>query len=101
MFVLIAVRSNDLPEQGQSVILYVNEQKIKRTLSIKSILLYDTKIICKENKHETVKIRFIFICGFEFQEPKVENKLCLHNVFNVNPEICDQKVCNCLRVFKY
>lgn len=58
------------------------------------MVVYNTNKTCNENKYETEKIIFSFVCGFELQKPKIEKKLCRHYVLNVNPEICEQKVCS-------
>lgn len=67
-----------------------------KTLTLKSYYVHETNTICAgRTNNET--IMFKFMCGFELQKPiKIKNennKSCITNVLNIDPEICSKKVC--------
>lgn len=76
--------------------MIVNDTKIKYTL-IQNLYSYyfihDSNNICNGKENETKKIIFYFICGFELQVPKLEETSCVIKVYNIDPEMCSQKVC--------
>lgn len=71
----------------------VNKQNEIYTL--RNNLYFDHKMntVCDENMNTTVKIRFMFYCGYELQIPKVTKNNYTTNVLTIDPEMCDEKVC--------
>lgn len=71
----------------------VEKQKFKYNLIQNSYFVHDSNKTCNEKKNETEKIVFKFICDFKLQKPKMYNNLCVTIVPNVDPNMCDEKVC--------
>lgn len=68
-----------------------------KILRLQSNCIHETNSSC-EDCTKNKKITFKFMCGFELlQKPilvKNENtKSCITNVLNIDPEICNNKVC--------
>lgn len=102
--VLVDSNSNGTTNSGRSVILTVNENKIKYTLIQNSYFYYfihESNNTYGGKANETEKIIFHFVCGFELQKPKLEKTSWAIKVLSIDPEMCSQKVCilNCFMSF--
>lgn len=94
LFIILAT-SDYSSKQGRSIILTINEKKRKYKLLQSKSFVLNTDTICKTEKNQNEKIIFKFVCGFEFQKPQVidDKTSCVTNVLNIDPEICEIKVC--------
>lgn len=100
LYLFIILVTNDLigaSKPGRSIILTINEKKIKKTLTLQSHYVHETTTSCA-GRTNNEKIMFKFMCGFELQKPiKIKNdennKSCITNVLNIDPEMCSKKVC--------
>lgn len=80
----------------RKVVLTEEDQELEYTLTQKFSFIHNSSVSCRKNINDKEKIVFHFICGFELQKPKIEknlNKPCTTDVLNIDPDICDHKVC--------
>lgn len=71
----------------------VNKQNEIYILRNKLYFDHKKNTVFDENRNTTVKIRFMFYCGYELQIPKVTKNNYTTNVLTIDPEMCDEKVC--------
>lgn len=92
LFIYFVFIENDLePSKPQrSVILFINEKKIKYPLTQNLQFTHHSNQYCNQNNTVSISL----ICGFELLKPKIKtNGGCVTNVLFIDPEICDKKVC--------